>query len=104
MMNFIAQTVWRQLFGHTADLLKGSDKGDEYMLNDKALLVNRFVSVPKDLGTVNCGAYVAGIIEGLLCSAEFPARVTAHDVDDPGQPANTTILVSFEESVMKRER
>ena len=26
------------------------------MLNDKALLVNRFISVPKDLGDVNCGA------------------------------------------------
>ena len=29
-----------------------------YMLNDKALLVNRFISVPKDLGDVNCGAFL----------------------------------------------
>jgi len=28
------------------------------MLNDKALLVNRFISVPKDLGDVNCGAFL----------------------------------------------
>ena len=29
-----------------------------YMLNDKALLVNRFISVPRDLGDVNCGAHL----------------------------------------------
>lgn len=28
------------------------------MLNDKALLVNRFISVPRDLGDVNCGAHL----------------------------------------------
>ena len=30
---------------------------ERYMLNDKALLVNRFISVPRDLGDVNCGAW-----------------------------------------------
>eukprot|EP00746_Dinoflagellata_sp_MGD_P006659 gnl/MRDRNA2_/MRDRNA2_113097_c0_seq1.p1 gnl/MRDRNA2_/MRDRNA2_113097_c0~~gnl/MRDRNA2_/MRDRNA2_113097_c0_seq1.p1 ORF type:complete len:210 (-),score=37.27 gnl/MRDRNA2_/MRDRNA2_113097_c0_seq1:13-579(-) len=104
MLTFVAQIVWKHLFGHAAELLKGADRENEYMLNDKSLLVNRFVCVPKDMGSVNCGAYVAGIVEGLLCSAEFPAKVSAHYVDEPGQPANTTILVSFEEIVMQRER
>eukprot|EP00418_Pyrodinium_bahamense_P018954 CAMPEP_0179119356 /NCGR_PEP_ID=MMETSP0796-20121207/56182_1 /TAXON_ID=73915 /ORGANISM="Pyrodinium bahamense, Strain pbaha01" /LENGTH=146 /DNA_ID=CAMNT_0020817853 /DNA_START=181 /DNA_END=621 /DNA_ORIENTATION=- len=104
MLNFVAQTVWKQLFGHTADLLKGQDHENEYMLNDKALLVNRFISVPRDFGAVNCGAYVAGIVQGVLCSAEFPAKASAHTVDEPGGGVSTTILVCFEESVMARER
>merc|ERR1719291_952563 len=103
-MNFIAQNVWRQLFGHTADLLKGQDHANEYMLNDKALLVNRFISVPRDYGSVNCGAYVAGIVEGVLRAAEFPASASAHTVEEPGGGASTTILVRFEETVMVRER
>merc|ERR1719411_90815 len=104
MLTFVAQTVWKQLFGRSAELLKGQDRENEYMLNDKALLVNRFISVPRDLGAVNCGAYVAGIVEGLLCSAEFAAAVSAHTVDEPGGGTSTTILVRFEESVMARER
>mmetsp|Transcript_74056 Transcript_74056/g.216976 ORF Transcript_74056/g.216976 Transcript_74056/m.216976 type:complete len:196 (+) Transcript_74056:84-671(+) len=103
MLNFIAQTVWKQLFGHAADLLK-ADSENEYMINDKALLVNRFVSVPRDLGAVNCGAYVAGIVEGCLRSAEFPATASAHTVEEPGGGSSTTILVRFDESVMIRER
>mmetsp|Transcript_118530 Transcript_118530/g.221455 ORF Transcript_118530/g.221455 Transcript_118530/m.221455 type:complete len:190 (-) Transcript_118530:24-593(-) len=104
MMNFIAGTVWKQLFGHAADLLKGQDHENEYMLNDKALVVNRFISVPRDFGSVNCGAYVAGIVEGILRAAEFPAKATAHTVEEPGGGSSTTILVRFDESVMARER
>merc|ERR1712137_1155570 len=80
MLTFVAQNIWRQLFGHTADLLKGQDHENEYMLNDKALLVNRFISVPSDAGSVNCGAFVAGIVEGILRAAEFPAQASAHTV------------------------
>lgn len=104
MLNFISQSVWKQLFGHTAELLKGQDHENEYMLNDKALLVNRFVSVPRDLGDVNCGAFVAGMVEGILRSAEFPATASAHTVEEPGGGSSTTILIRFEESVMARER
>mmetsp|Transcript_6853 Transcript_6853/g.18503 ORF Transcript_6853/g.18503 Transcript_6853/m.18503 type:complete len:195 (+) Transcript_6853:98-682(+) len=104
MLNFVAGTVWKQLFGRPAELLKGADRENEYMLNDKALLVNRFVSVPKDFGSVNCGAYVAGIVEGVLRAAEFPAVASAHTVEEPGGGASTTILVAFDESVMSRER
>mmetsp|Transcript_56148 Transcript_56148/g.130740 ORF Transcript_56148/g.130740 Transcript_56148/m.130740 type:complete len:191 (+) Transcript_56148:47-619(+) len=104
MLNFVAQTIWKQLFGRTADLLKGQDHENEYMLNDKALLVNQFISVPRDYGAVNCGAYVAGVVEGILCSAAFPAKATAHTVEEHGGGSSTTILVRFEESVMERER
>eukprot|EP00435_Cladocopium_sp_Y103_P002686 s4612_g1.t1 len=103
MLNFIASSIWTRLFGHSAELLKGQDHENEYMLNDKALLVNRFISVPKDLGDVNCGAFVAGMVEGMLCSAEFTASATAHTVEEP-TGTSTTILIKFEEKVMARER
>ena len=47
---------------------------DEYMISDHDLLVNRFISVPRDMGHLNCGAFAAGIVEGVLKSSGFPAR------------------------------
>lgn len=44
------------------------------MISDRDLLVNRFISVPKDMGQLNCGAFVAGIVKGVLDSAGFPSR------------------------------
>lgn len=49
------------MFGHAADSLeKGTEADDEYMISDKELLVNKFISIPKDMGHFNPGAYVAG--------------------------------------------
>ena len=47
---------------------------DEYMISDTDLFVNRFISVPKDMGQLNCAAFVAGIVRGALDGAGFPAR------------------------------
>lgn len=47
---------------------------DEYMISDSDLFVNKFISVPKDMGQLNCAAFVAGIVRGVLDSAGFPAR------------------------------
>ena len=55
------------------------------------------------MGAVDCGAYVAGIVEGMLRSAGLPAAVSAHKMDE-SQGGGTTILVRFEESVLARER
>ena len=77
---------------------------DEYMISDADLYVNRFISVPKDMGSLQCGAFVAGAVRGALAGEGFPARVTAHAVaGKPGAPARTTILVKFEPGVMARE-
>jgi hypothetical protein len=47
---------------------------DEYMISDYDLFVNKYISVPKDMGQLNCSAFVAGIVKGVLDSAGFPAR------------------------------
>ncbi|KAF9598081.1 hypothetical protein IFM89_024192 [Coptis chinensis] len=89
-------------------LEKGTEHEDEYMISEKELLVNRycfifallilFISVPKDMGTFNCGAFVAGIVKGVLDGAGFPAIVTAHFVSVDGQlRPRTTILIKFVE-------
>lgn len=45
------------------------------MITDNDLLPCRFISVPKDLNQLNCGAFVAGMIEAILEGSQFPARV-----------------------------
>uniref|UniRef100_A0A0E0DNQ3 Trafficking protein particle complex subunit n=1 Tax=Oryza meridionalis TaxID=40149 RepID=A0A0E0DNQ3_9ORYZ len=99
ILSFIHSTVWKVLFGKVADSLeKGTEHEDEYMISEKELLVNRFISVPKDMGAFNCGAFVAGIVRGVLENAGFPAVVTAHFVPIEGQQRpRTTILIKFAE-------
>ncbi|VAH45405.1 hypothetical protein VPH35_028513 [Triticum aestivum] len=103
ILSFIHSNVWKVLFGKVADSLeKGTEHEDEYMISEKELLVNRFISVPKDMGAFNCGAFVAGI--GVLDNAGFPAVVTAHFVPIEGQQRpRTTILIKFAEEVLRRE-
>ncbi|KAL6555149.1 hypothetical protein OROGR_006407 [Orobanche gracilis] len=97
ILSFIHSTV--------ADSLeKGTEHEDEYMISEKELLVNRFISIPKDMGAFNCGAYVAGIVRGVLENAGFPAVVTAHFVPVDGQHRpRTTILIKFSDEVLQRE-
>lgn len=44
------------------------------MISDVDLMVNKYISVPKDMGGLNCAAFVAGIVKGALDNAGFPAR------------------------------
>ncbi|CAI5534250.1 unnamed protein product, partial [Closterium sp. Naga37s-1] len=105
ILSFVHSTVWKALFGKVADSLeKSTEHEDEYMISEKELLVNRFISVPRDMGAFNCGAFVAGIVKGVLDNAGFPARVTAHYVQVEGQQRpRTTILIKFADEVLARE-
>lgn len=104
MLTFISKHVWKYLFEHSSDLLKSQDSIYEYMICDKNILLNRFISVPKDYGNINCASYAAGIVEGLLCSAEFHAEVSAHTVHEQDQNYNTTIFIKFYPEVVDREK
>eukprot|EP00281_Chroomonas_sp_CCMP1168_P027061 CAMPEP_0206245710 /NCGR_PEP_ID=MMETSP0047_2-20121206/18844_1 /ASSEMBLY_ACC=CAM_ASM_000192 /TAXON_ID=195065 /ORGANISM="Chroomonas mesostigmatica_cf, Strain CCMP1168" /LENGTH=191 /DNA_ID=CAMNT_0053671031 /DNA_START=33 /DNA_END=608 /DNA_ORIENTATION=- len=104
MLSFIKDNMWKTMFGKPADSLERvTDKEDEYMINEKEPLVNTFISVPKDLGHLNCAAFVAGVVHGILDSADFPSRVTAHTVPVGGE-TRTTILIKFDAEVMEREK
>ncbi|GAB9473703.1 hypothetical protein Gpo141_00010851 [Globisporangium polare] len=106
MLQFIVSTCWKALFGKAADALERSTENeDEYMIHELEPLTNKFISVPPDLGQLDCAAYIAGIIRGVLTSSGFPAQVSAHAVEvGNGQRDKTVFLVKFDESVMRRER
>ena len=78
-------------------------KDDEYIIGDRDLLVNRFISVPRDLGSLNCGAFCAGVVRGVLEAAGFPAAVSAYAAPVEGQGLRTNVLMKFAPEVLARE-
>jgi|EP01043_Picozoa_sp_COSAG02_P017523 hypothetical protein len=108
VLSFIQNTVWKSLFGKPADDIQKSveNEGEYYMIDAKPL-VNTFISVPAEMGgQLNCGAFLAGIVQGCLDGAEFPAEVSAQSVDneDGSYPPRTFIIVKFSPEVIERER
>ena len=46
------------------------------MIHESAPVTNTYVSVPADMGQLNCAAFLAGIIAGVLDSARFVSTDT----------------------------
>ncbi|CAI6340974.1 unnamed protein product [Periconia digitata] len=127
LLQFIAQTLYRHLFGRPADALErsGTDAA-QYMIFDNEPLVNSYISLPRELSSLNCAAFVAGVIEGVCDGAGFPTEgVSAHSVGDqdeaaasggaaapaeggkkaagPLWPGKTVFLIKFKKEVLERE-
>lgn len=103
MLQFVSTTAWKYLFGKAADSLEKSiDHADEFMIVDYAPITSTCISVPADLGGLSVDAYISGIIAGMLQGAGFPARVTAHTVEE-GDRKKAVFLVKFAASVMARD-
>lgn len=103
ILQFINTNVWRCLFGKVADSLEVYND-DEYVISDRSPLVNKFISVPKDLGDLNCAAFVAGIIKGVLEIAGFPAEVSAYYAPVEGQVhPRTNFFIKLTPEVLERE-
>eukprot|EP01134_Creolimax_fragrantissima_P000532 CFRG0532T1 len=101
ILYFLQTTVWKYLFGKNADLLEREQSDEQtYMISDRNIMVNTYVSIPKEMSGLNCGAFIAGITEAILEGSGFPARVTAHSVEEKG----TTLLMKFEPEVIQREQ
>lgn len=113
LLQFIAQTLYRHLFGRPADALeKSSTEPGQYMLFDNEPMVNQYISLPRELSSLNCAAFVAGVIEGVCDGAGFPTEgVTAHSVGEQEQgkdakamwPDKTVFLIKFKQEVLERE-
>ncbi len=81
ILRYMYTTVWKYLFGRQAkDLQQSNDTKDEYMISDDedSLWMGKFVSVPKDMGSFNCHAFLAGIVRGVLDTAGF--TTTRYDI------------------------
>lgn len=76
------------------------------MIIENSMLVNRFISIPKDRAGLNCAAFAAGIVHGMLEAAELtPDSVEAHTVPVEGQRVpRTVILVKLRPEVLARAR
>lgn len=93
------------------------------MISDNEPLVNAAISVPRDMGQLNCAAFVAGVLEGVCDGCGIRAGVTAHNAGGEGGgggggqggregaggggemmwPGKTVFLIRFEEGVVERE-
>eukprot|EP01036_Dinobryon_divergens_P030364 gene30364-39597_t len=113
MLQYIQNVIWKYLFNKAADNLERStENDDEYMIHEHSPITNAFVSVPADMGQLNCAAFIAGILAGILDAAKFSAKVTAHLVpagegSTPGSSLSadrTVFLIKFSSEVMSRER
>jgi hypothetical protein len=106
MLQYISTVFWKFLFNKNADNLEKSiDNDDEYMLYENSPITNAFVSVPPDMGQLDCAALIAGIIAGVLDGARCTAKVTAHSVlNEDTNSSRTIYLIKFASEVMIRER
>ncbi|KAK9463176.1 NO signaling/Golgi transport ligand-binding domain-containing protein [Lipomyces oligophaga] len=105
LLQFILTSIWKNIFGKSADALeKSREQEDEYMVIDNDPIVNKYISVPKEMGQLNCAAFQAGVIEAVLDGCQYPARVTAHSVPSDLAPMKTVFLVKLDPIVIERER
>uniref|UniRef100_A0A0N5AUE9 Mitochondrial DNA polymerase catalytic subunit n=1 Tax=Syphacia muris TaxID=451379 RepID=A0A0N5AUE9_9BILA len=75
MLMFVKGTVWKNLFNKEADKLERSnDDPCQYLLIEKEPIVNTYISIPRDKGTLNCASFIAGIIEAILEACNFPCK------------------------------
>uniref|UniRef100_T1JN97 Trafficking protein particle complex subunit 5 n=1 Tax=Strigamia maritima TaxID=126957 RepID=T1JN97_STRMM len=99
MLLFVKSNLWKTLFGKEADRLEhANDDERTYYIIEKDPLVNRFISVPRDKGSLNCAAFMAGIVEAVLNGCNFPCKVTAH------WHKGTAFMIKFEDSVITRDK
>lgn len=90
---------FQNLFGKEADKLEHANDDERiYYIIEKEPLVNKFISVPKDKGSLNCAMFTAGIVQAILHFSGFPCQVGAH------HHKGTTYMVKFEDSVIARDK
>ena len=102
---FIHSKVWKLLFGEKADELdKSLEDEDEYRIYDSKAIINRYLATKTE--QVNCGDFVAGIIEGVLYAADFPAKVDTSIMEEEGKGGKVkkvVYIIKFAHHVIKRE-
>jgi hypothetical protein len=94
ILSFIYTSVWKIIFGKQADALeKGTENQDEYWIIDNEPLLTKCISVPREFSSFNPGAFIAGMLEAILDSSQFPCQVTAHSTSNETWPIRTTVFL-----------
>lgn len=77
MLLFVKTTLWKCLFGKEAEKLEHANDDDRtYYIIEKEPLVNKFISVPKDKGSLNCATFTAGLVEAVLTNCGFVSQLS----------------------------
>ena len=102
MLQFVTNNCWKCLFGKEADSLQASAEEDGvYYIYEAEPVTNQFVSVPSNNTGLNCAAYIAGIISGILTGAGFTTTsVQALFAEDQ----RTVFVIKFEPEVIARDK
>ena len=102
---FTQNEIWNYLFGSKADEVdKSPDDDNEYRIYDNKAIINKYLATKGE--QMNCGDFVAGIIQGILYTAGFPAKVDTTVIDDENKGVierKVAYIIKFEHQVIKRE-
>lgn len=91
--------IFQTLFGKEIDKLEhANDDERTYYIIETDPVVNKYISVPKDKGSLNPAIFLAGIIEAVLTLSGFTCKVTAH------YHKGTTYMCKFEDFVISRDK
>lgn len=74
------------------------------MIIDNNPVANSYISVPKELSSLDCASFQAGVIEAVMDGCQFPAKITAHSVPTELYPLKTVFLVKLDPLVIEREK
>ena len=106
VLMFIFKEVWIQLFGEKADDIdKSLEDDDEYRIYDSKAIINKYLSTK--LEQVNCGGFVAGIIQGILYATDFPAKVDSSMIEDmvgDKKVRKVVYIIKFAKHVIKENQ
>lgn len=93
---FVKTTLWKCLFGKEADKVEhANDNENTYYIIDKEPMVNKYISVPKDKGSLNCGSFMAGIIEAVLQNSGYVSIFIIILLHFPSQLINISVSSSL---------
>lgn len=104
---YITGTVWPVVFNKNKCVIeRHTEKDYIYMIKEENSLCNRYACLQRGVKNINCSAFTAGIIEGMLNAAGFPARVTAlfesEDTRNEKNVEKTVYLIHFAHEVIDR--
>lgn len=88
---FIKDVIWKQLFGRAADLVERAvEDTNEFRIYDRNVITNRFTPTQdltkEEMNVPNCSYFVAGIVEGILISANMDCKVSIFQIESTPQP------------------